>query len=444
MKSLKRVFWWSLLALGGIWWLADQTDWAALDGVFAWRAVLSQASGVLAIGVMSLAMLLTVRAPWLERRLGGLDKMYRLHKWLGISALVLAVSHWLIVSGPKWMVALGWLERRGRRSRPSFPDEPLRQFLLDQRGLAEGIGEWAFYGAALLMVLALVKRFPYRRFFQTHRLLAVAYLALVLHALVLLKFEYWSTPLGATMAALLTGGTVAAVMSLFRLRAGGTRVSGTVAALEAQETVGVTAVDIRLDGGWPGHGAGQFAFVTLHPDEGPHPFTIASAWAGDGRLRFLIKGLGDYTRSLPGRLQVGDRVRVEGPFGRFDFRGDTRRQIWIGGGIGIAPFVARLKELARQPDGKAIDLFHTTTRYDPAIIDRLQIDARAARVNLHVLWDERDGLLELDRLFRTVPDWREADVWFCGPSAFARKVREGLVSLGLPERRFHQELFELR
>ncbi len=46
-------------------------------------------------------------------------------------------------------------------------------------------------------------------------------------------------------------------------------------------------------------GAGQFAFVTLHADEGAHPHTISSAWAQDGRLTFIIKALGDYTRALP-------------------------------------------------------------------------------------------------------------------------------------------------
>ncbi len=32
---------------------------------------------------------------WLERHLDGLDKMYRLHKWLGIGALVVGTVHWL-------------------------------------------------------------------------------------------------------------------------------------------------------------------------------------------------------------------------------------------------------------------------------------------------------------------------------------------------------------
>ena len=78
------------------------------------------------------------------------------------------------------------------------------------------MGEWAFYAAVVLIVLALVKRFPYRYFFKTHGLLAVAYLVLVFHSLVLMKFSYWGEVIGPFMAVLMLAGTVAALVSLFR------------------------------------------------------------------------------------------------------------------------------------------------------------------------------------------------------------------------------------
>ncbi len=53
-----------------------------------------QYSGVLGIGAMSVAMMLVLRPQWLEPPLDGLDKMYRLHKWLGITALVVGIVHW--------------------------------------------------------------------------------------------------------------------------------------------------------------------------------------------------------------------------------------------------------------------------------------------------------------------------------------------------------------
>jgi predicted ferric reductase len=43
-----------------------------------------------------------------------------------------------------------------------------------------------------------------------------------------------------------------------------------------------------------------------------------------------------------------------------------------------------------------------------------------------------------------VPDWAQASVWFCGPADFGRSLGAELQRRGLPARRFHQELFEMR
>jgi predicted ferric reductase len=42
-------------------------------------------------------------------------------------------------------------------------------------------------------------------------------------------------------------------------------------------------------------------------------------------------------------------VTVEGPYDRFDFEDGKRRQIWVGAGIGITPFIVRMKQLAGAP-----------------------------------------------------------------------------------------------
>ena len=64
--------------------------------------------------------------------------------------------------------------------------------------------------------------------------------------------------------------------------------------------------------------------------------------------------------------------------------------------------------------------------------------------SLHVLWDERDGFLSAERIAQVVPQWRDADIWFCGPAAFGQALRADVVAQGLPAERFHQELFEMR
>ncbi|MDW7745534.1 ferric reductase-like transmembrane domain-containing protein [Halomonas sp.] len=63
-------------------------------------------SGYLAINFMSITMVLATRPGWLESPLGGLDSMYQLHKWTGILAVSLALTHWLIEMADDGLEAL--------------------------------------------------------------------------------------------------------------------------------------------------------------------------------------------------------------------------------------------------------------------------------------------------------------------------------------------------
>lgn len=426
-------------------WLAADTLLPEPFTYFSFRSVFVQFSGVLSIGLMSMAMLLALRPTWLEPHLDGLDKMYRLHKWLGISAFVLFVLHWWLAKGTKWMVGWGWLERPARGPKAGETLGAIEGWLRSQRGLAESIGEWAFYAAAALILLALIKRFPYRLFVKTHKLLAVAYLALAFHSAVLTKFEYWTQPVGWVVAALLIGGSVAAVLTLLGRIGAVRKVNGTIESITDYPALRVLETTVVLGDGWPGHAAGQFAFVTSDQNEGAHPYTIASAWnRSDRRLTFITKALGDHTSRLRERLKIGMPVTVEGPYGCFNFEDTQQHQIWIGAGIGITPFVARLKHRAANPDTKIIDLFHPTADYEQAAIDRLTADAAAAGVRLHLLVDDKDGRLNGERIRAAVPEWRSASLWFCGPTGFAQTLRDDFLANGLPADRFHQELFEMR
>ncbi|HWS74607.1 MAG TPA: ferric reductase, partial [Quisquiliibacterium sp.] len=338
-----------------------------------------------------------------------------------------------------------WLERPQRRPAGAEVHGAIEQWLRGLRGLAESMGEWAFYAAVILIAVALAKRIPYHVFARLHKWLALAYLVLVFHTVVLVRFEYWAQPVGWLVAASIAVGTVAAVLVLARRVGASRKVRGTIESLTWYPGLRVLESSIRLRPGWAGHDAGQFAFVRSRPDEGAHPYTIASAWdAGDRRIVFITKALGDHTGKLHERLKVGTPVVVEGPYGRFDFRGAHPRQIWIGAGIGITPFVARMKELGRSAGTQAIDLFHPTGDFDEAAIDKLTADARAANVRLHVLVSARDGRLDAGQIRAAVPQWRSASVWFCGPPAFGAALRRDFVAEGLAPDDFHQELFEMR
>ena len=449
MRRIRIALWGLLLGLTGLWLLAD-TLWPQPFGYFPFRGVFVQYSGVIAMGSMAACMLLALRPVWLESALGGLDKMYRLHKWLGIAALVSSVLHWWWAKGTKWMVGWGWLERpaRGAGAGAGQQADGLAAWLGTQRGLAETLGEWAFYAALILMVLALVKRFPYRLFIQTHKILAITYLVLAWHTLVLTKFAYWTQPVGWVMAVLVVGGVVAAVLVLLGRVGAGRKTGGVIGSMRYFPGLQVLATTVHLEPGWPGHQAGQFAFVhVVGSPERPHPYTMASSWDPQKRdILFVTKALGDHTSTLHEVLKPDLPVVVEGPYGRFTFNQGRGRQIWIGGGIGITPFLARMQQMQQEPGvhHEAVDLFYTTAQEDADVLQLLNDQAAAAGVRLQVLVDRRDGYLTGERLRQQVPDWQTASVWFCGPTPFAEALRQDLMAHGLTADQFHQELFAMR
>lgn len=450
MRNIKHAFW-GLLLLSSLLWLTAEPTVFQPASFFVLRDAMVQYSGIVAMTAMSVAMILALRPRWPERWLGGLDKMYRLHKWLGVAALIISVTHWLWSQGPKWAVGWGWLARPARRARPVL-ENPIQQTFASLRGAAEGVGEWAFYAAVFLIALALIRHFPYRVFYKAHRLLAIVYLVLVFHAVVLTGFEYWASPLGLIMALLLAWGSYAAAIVLLRRVGADRQVEGRIASLQHYPGVRVLEVGIDVPQGWPGHKPGQFAFATSDVREGAHPYTIASAWHDDHRrITFIAKELGDHTSRLREKLSVGQSVKVEGPYGCFDFDDSQPRQIWIGAGIGVTPFIARMKYLARErsehPDQlpPAVDLFHPTTDVDETALSKLKADAEAANIRLHIFIDARDGRLTGDRIRAVVSEWRAASIWFCGPSGFGEALRKDFAAAGLPvTKRFHQELFAMR
>ncbi|AIK41125.1 Uncharacterised protein [Brucella anthropi] len=82
MQHIKFTFWGIFLVLTVLW-LIEEPHVYETTTFFALRGTMVQYSGIIAMASMSVAMVLALRPRWPERWFGGLDKMYRLHKWLG-------------------------------------------------------------------------------------------------------------------------------------------------------------------------------------------------------------------------------------------------------------------------------------------------------------------------------------------------------------------------
>ncbi|TLU67569.1 ferric reductase [Thalassotalea litorea] len=442
MTRNKTVFWIGLLLVIGLWISAEQILAAPYE-FFRFRKSMIYLTGVVTIAAMAFGMVLALRPVFLSNYLGGLDKSYRLHKWLGITTLVFSLAHYLWIKAPHWLVDAGLMNRPEKVSKPVANSE-LEQLFRDWHGLAETLGEWSLYILVVLIVVALIKWFPYRLFFKMHRLLAILFLVLVFHSTVLMKFSYWQTPLAGLVGILMVLGIVSALFSLLRKIGERRTVIGVVEKAELHPDNKVLAVEVALKDRWPGHEAGQFAFVQFDSKEGHHPFTISSSWHDDGKLSFHIKGLGDYTRLLPKRVAKGDLVTIEGPYGQFNFKSSAARQVWIGAGIGITPFMARMAELEQHSDGKDIDLFYCTRSPDKEFIDKIQFLAAKANINLYIIDEHVDGLLSLEDILAQTGELDSADLWFCGPGGFAKSLQKSIQRQHIQLHGFHQELFQFR
>lgn len=440
----------ALVCLG--WGLDLVTTGGASGGSTPWnlRHDALYLSGLLSIGLMSLAMLLASRPAWLEGPLGGLDRIYRAHKWAGILAASFAGLHWFIdevVSG----ILKGLYGQAGKV--PKLHDGSLQELL---RSPAKDMAEWAIYALLAMVVIALVKQFPYKPWRLLHKAMPILYLMLAFHALVLIPKGYWLQPIGLFMALLLALGIYGSVIALSGRIGRSLQVKGRLEKIE-QSAPDVLRLDCQLDGRWPGHQPGQFALLTLDLDEklgeGHHPFTIASAAiasaGGDQRISFQIKALGDYTRGLAKRLRPGQEIQIEGPYGRFQLgRQDPKaRQIWIAGGIGITPFLAWLESLVQHPEQAPQATLYYCTRdaaTDPFAPRLEALCAKVPGIELKIQCSGRGQRLDAQALLDNQDRQQKTEVWFCGPKGLATALKSGLEAVLGKRLAFHQEVFELR
>ena len=417
------------VALTGLWLLADTLP-ASSAGI-SFGSAFTQLTGILSIGMMSFATLLSIRPKWLEPTFDGLDKMYRLHKWLGIGGLAIGIVHWLTATR----------DGQGRQGAAASTQSWLDPF----HGAAHGVAQPALFAVIALVAIALIKWIPYRVFAKTHVLVAIAFLALALHSLVLMKAAYWSQPIGWATGFIVAVGIVSTVGLAPRRLGLRQQTNATVVGSTYYPELRVLETTLAVDDTWPGHESGQFAFVTTDDWEGAHPYTIASAWNPTQKtIRFIAKELGDHTAKLRETFTPGKSARLEGPHGRFAFDDEKPHQIWIGAGICITPFVAKMHERAMTAEKTVVDLFHTTADVSEAALAKMRQDAAQADVRLHVTVSSKDRKLDGEKIRALTPDWKDASVWFCGPAGFGGSLRRDFTAAGLHPGDFHQELFHMR
>ncbi|CAN5534795.1 hypothetical protein BH11ACT8_BH11ACT8_01400 [soil metagenome] len=108
---------------------------------------------------------------------------------------------------------------------------------------------------------------------------------------------------------------------------------------------------------------------------------------------------------------------IGGPHGRFNHAKGTADQVWIAGGVGIAPFLSWMRALAVHPPPGRVDLYYAFTGGPAPFADELvAIGAAHDDVRVHLVDSAVDGRLTTDRIFaESSAKPTDVSVFLCGP-----------------------------
>lgn len=103
-------------------------------------------------------------------------------------------------------------------------------------------------------------------------------------------------------------------------------------------------------------------------------------------------------------LQKGERVIVEGPWGRFRPDFSAQKQLWLAGGVGIAPFCAWMQDAAQTAHGKIRLVWCIKSKESEPMFANVEKMAERAGIRLEV-FESAKKRLNAESLFAgAVPD----------------------------------------
>lgn len=389
-------------------------------------ASMSLASGVCAAALMGLAALLGSRWAWIESIFGGLDRVYLTHKWLAVWALAFASFHLVFKAG-----AEAWTTAPILALPPPTP---------------RFVRQLSFVALMVIVLLALNRNIPYHQWRWWHKFSGPLFVIVILHWLSFRSPITIDSAAGLWLAATSTLGVAGAAYKLAlypfishhaEYRVAGVSPGGSALHLEL-EPVGR---GVRFE-------AGQFAFLRIKQEglREPHPFTIASGAGENEHVHFVIRSLGDYTQRLTHQARAGMYVDVYAPYGRFRRPQNARREIWIGGGVGITPFIAWLTDESAKDLGKAtLFYFFTPGREFPSAELMTDLAGRSGVEFVPMSQSVRSPEFR-DRFAAIVRDAgaTQVDISFCGPKGLLTEIRSLMRKHGVPEGNLRHEYFEFR
>jgi predicted ferric reductase len=436
-------------------WIAARGSEFANASFWPWRGT-SQVVMLWSVTLAMLSMLSVVRAQALESVFGGLDAGVRLHRRLGLAALLLMGVHGVLLAADA--AAQG----------QSLAAVLVPFWVMNERT----IDILVFYALIALGILAYDRRMRHEQWLTLHRVIGVLFVGGTLHAAMEPGTIQISEPLRTWMIILMLVGAAAWIYRVLLFLKLGPHYPYQVDCVvpRGAQTVDLILrpVERRMM-----YEPGTFVFLRVPSFNGMehdlHPFSISSSPL-DRNLRVSIRQIGDFTRRVS-YLSLGEdnpdfwKARRPGPFHRVSalrsedvdvygpFGGFTphrfqryRRMVWIGAGIGITPFLGMLAFERSTLDRRRIWLYYAVRSRDEAVYDE-EIRESRSRTGFYIeykLWVTSElGRLTAERVATDVARGDYA-VMLCGSMPFVSAFRHQFRALGLPPQRIIVEELQFR
>lgn len=375
--------------------------------------------------LMTFSVVLATRLEIFEEMFGGLDRMYQVHRVAGTFTAVLALVHFFSI--PKEL--------------PAGVDP-----ILNSTFPSAQIGMASMVLLVIGLFVALNRKISYSRWRNPHKVMALVYILVIGHfmnAPGVFYERFSASGILLIVAALI--GTVALVYTMFGMNKR-TAMRYTIEAVNSLERA--TEVVLKPVGDMLKFKPGQFAFVEIQAKDWsePHPFTISSA-PNEDCLRFTMKVLGDWTRKVREELKPGGEVIVRGPYGRFDAsKTECKKQVWIAGGIGLTPFLSKLRAMEDDDDREIHFAYAARNKEEAIFLGELEAIA-AARDNiaLYPLFSDEGDFARIDVAKTKLPgELTDYEYFICGPKPMVEGLMKDLKTDGVKRKVIHVEAFEFR
>jgi predicted ferric reductase len=360
-------------------------------------------------------------------RLFGLDKLFLVHRKIGIIGLVFVLTH------------------------------PILLFIVFGMGgyslLWKGIGALALIILIIIAGVAILYaklHLKYETWKNIHRISYIILPIAFIHSIVLgsdLHKYLWLKTLWYILAGIYLIVMAYKIINWIKVRKHPFKIAGVV-----QETHDIWSLHFK--GKNKNYKPGQFMIVNLKRNgkvSESHPFTISSSPTND-MMSISVKSVGDFTSTIKD-TKLSDIAYIDAPYGKFSFLNhDSDNLVFIAGGIGITPFISMLRYIYDKKIQRNITLLWANkSENDIAFKDELQkMESGIPKLKIvHVMskqddWQGEKGFVDADKIKRLVKDIDKSQFFICGPPIMMTLVKKDLIKLGVSKSKIHYERFALR